>query len=86
MTPTETASTRSYRVLLAAAGLCVLSSLLMMPYVPDDSYISFRYAENLVNGEGLAFNTAEGPVEAQVCLEHGRRLGHGAQEVRCLSR
>ena len=63
MTPTETASTRSYWVLLAAAGLCVLSSLLMMPYVPDDSYISFRYAENLVNGEGLAFNTAEGPVE-----------------------
>ncbi|MFQ5510810.1 MAG: hypothetical protein ACE5EO_03075 [Candidatus Krumholzibacteriia bacterium] len=50
--------------LLAALALYVMSSLFMMPYVPDDSYISFRYAENLVNGEGLAFNEAEQPVEA----------------------
>ncbi|MEE9269430.1 MAG: hypothetical protein V3V49_04130 [Candidatus Krumholzibacteria bacterium] len=55
---------QSALVLLAALALCVMSSLFMMPYVPDDSYISFRYAENLAKGEGLAFNTDEQPVEA----------------------
>ena len=49
--------------LVAAILLCVLSSLFMMNFVPDDSYISFRYAENLANGHGLRFNTNEQPVE-----------------------
>lgn len=35
----------------------------MMPYVPDDSYISFRYAEHLARGQGLTFNPGEKPVE-----------------------
>jgi hypothetical protein len=35
----------------------------MMDYVPDDSYISFRYAENLADGHGLRFNQGEPPVE-----------------------
>ena len=51
-------------VLLAAALTCLAASLIMMPYIPDDSYISFRYAENLTRGQGLTFNPGEPPVEA----------------------
>ena len=51
-------------VLIVTMFICFLSSWSMMPYVPDDSYISFRYAENLVRGDGLAFNPGEQPVEA----------------------
>ena len=36
----------------------------MMPFVPDDAYISFRYAEHLAQGTGLTFNPGEAPVEA----------------------
>ncbi|UCG51318.1 MAG: hypothetical protein JSW58_14150, partial [Candidatus Latescibacterota bacterium] len=50
-------------VLFAAVVLCVASSFFMMDFVPDDSYISYRYAENLANGHGLRFNTEEQPVE-----------------------
>ncbi|UCH84542.1 MAG: hypothetical protein JSW50_02280 [Candidatus Latescibacterota bacterium] len=49
--------------LFAAVLLCVASSFFMMDFVPDDSYISFRYAENLANGHGLRFNTTDPPVE-----------------------
>lgn len=35
----------------------------MWPFVPDDSYISFRYAEHLSDGQGLRFNVQDGPVE-----------------------
>lgn len=51
-------------VLLAAVGVCLVSARILMPYIPDDSYISFRYAENLVKGHGLTFNPGEPPVEA----------------------
>lgn len=51
-------------VLLVAVAVCIIASLYMMPYVPDDSYISFRYAEHLAKGFGLTFNTGEQPVEA----------------------
>lgn len=57
------AARASYVVLVTALAVCVLSSLFMMPYLPDDSYISFRYAENLANGNGLTFNAGEQPVE-----------------------
>ncbi len=50
-------------VLFAAVLFCAACSLSMMTYVPDDSYISFRYAENLANGHGLRFNPSEQPVE-----------------------
>jgi arabinofuranosyltransferase len=50
-------------VLLAAVVVCVACSVFMMDFVPDDSYISFRYAENLVDGHGLRFNADEAPVE-----------------------
>ena len=39
-----------YIVLAAALVVCMISSIFMMPFVPDDSYISFRYAENLAKG------------------------------------
>jgi hypothetical protein len=50
-------------VLFAAVVFCVACAFFMMDYVPDDSYISFRYAENLANGHGLRFNPTEQPVE-----------------------
>jgi hypothetical protein len=50
-------------VLLVSIALCVACAIFMMDYVPDDSYISFRYAENLAAGHGLRFNPTEQPVE-----------------------
>jgi arabinofuranosyltransferase len=50
-------------VLFAAVLFCVACSFFMMDYLPDDSFISFRYAENLANGHGLRFNVNEPPVE-----------------------
>lgn len=56
-----------------AADLAVLAGCLLvftvvaaalMPYTPDDSFISFRYAENLAAGQGLRFNAADAPLEA----------------------
>jgi arabinofuranosyltransferase len=32
-------------------------------YMPDDAYITYRYAENLAAGNGLVFNAAAPPVE-----------------------
>ena len=45
------------RVLVALAG--VGCALLFWDYVKDDTYISFRYARNLVDGHGLVFNPGE---------------------------
>ncbi len=55
---------RSRLVVLGALGLFVASAIVMMPYIPDDAYISFRYAEHLADGHGLTFNVGEPPVEA----------------------
>ncbi len=49
--------------LLLAALVLIVSCLYITPFFPDDTYISFRYAENLVNGHGLAFNPGD-PLEA----------------------
>jgi arabinofuranosyltransferase len=54
----------STRIKLAyAIGLLVLvaylSHCLALNYVIDDSYITFRYARNFVNGHGLVFNPGE---------------------------
>ncbi len=35
----------------------------MAPFIPDDSFITFRYAENLTKGYGVTFNAGEKPVE-----------------------
>ena len=45
-----------------AAVLLWLESYLGV-YMPDDAYITFRYAENLATGHGLVFNAAAPPVE-----------------------
>lgn len=37
----------------------VLGILMVLEFVKDDAYISFRYAHNLVRGEGLVFNSGE---------------------------
>jgi arabinofuranosyltransferase len=50
-------------VLIVSIAFAVACAFFMMDYVPDDSYISFRYAENLANGHGLSFNPTEAPVE-----------------------
>lgn len=52
---------------LTLAGALALFALLaaqMTPFVPDDSYITYRYADNLAAGHGLRFNLDEPPVEA----------------------
>jgi arabinofuranosyltransferase len=50
-------------VLFVSIIFCVACAFFMMDYVPDDSYISFRYARNLAEGHGLRFNPTETPVE-----------------------
>ncbi|HEY6879403.1 MAG TPA: hypothetical protein VI299_15355, partial [Polyangiales bacterium] len=41
------------------AAVFVLGVLMVLEFVKDDAYISFRYAHNLVRGEGLVFNTGD---------------------------
>ncbi|HEV8268789.1 MAG TPA: hypothetical protein VGR00_11160, partial [Thermoanaerobaculia bacterium] len=44
---------------VAAAALVLANAWRYAPYVQDDSYISLRYARNLVEGHGLVFNPGE---------------------------
>jgi hypothetical protein len=46
-------------VFLCAAGVLVYHWRLTTPWMLDDSFISFRYAENLASGHGLVFNPGE---------------------------
>src|SRR4051812_43506473 len=52
---------------LLGLGACALVLLLLENYIgiymPDDAYITYRYAENLARGNGLVFNAAAQPVE-----------------------
>ena len=50
--------------LLVACAVFLVCAAWIMPFMPDDSFISFRYAEHLASGHGLAFNAGEHPVEA----------------------
>lgn len=52
-------------ILLAAAALAVLVYFLADSYAfgVDDSYIFFRYAQNLAAGDGFVFNAGESPGE-----------------------
>ncbi len=45
--------------LLAPAIPFVLGILVVLEFVKDDAYISFRYAHNLVHGKGLVFNVGD---------------------------
>jgi hypothetical protein len=48
-----------WATLLAPAFPFGLGILVVLEFVKDDAYISFRYAHNLVTGHGLVFNTGE---------------------------
>ena len=45
--------------LLAPAVAFVMGILAVLEFIKDDAYISFRYAHNLVTGNGLVFNHGE---------------------------
>lgn len=49
-------------LLACAAALLWVQSIVGL-YMPDDAYITYRYAENLAAGRGLVFNAATPPVE-----------------------
>lgn len=55
-------------LLLVAVGLLVASALSLGLCPQDDTYISFRYARNLVDGHGLIWNPGEEPVEGYTNL------------------
>ena len=66
------------------AGALLVFALLagqMAPFVPDDSFISYRYAANWAGGAGLRFNPTDAPVEGYsnflwiVLLAGAARLG-----------
>jgi arabinofuranosyltransferase len=50
--------------LLGSLIIFLTGAFALSPFMPDDSYISFRYAEHLAGGVGLTFNIGEPPVEA----------------------
>ena len=67
-------------VIIAALLLAGLYNVITHPWMLDDAYISFRYAENLASGNGPVFNPGE-KVEGYttflwiVLLALGKRLG-----------
>lgn len=46
-------------VLVAASALTLALQVFLWPHVSDDAYISFRYGDRLLEGEGLTFNDGE---------------------------
>jgi hypothetical protein len=48
-----------WAALLAPAIPFVLGILVVLEFVKDDAYISFRYTHNLVTGKGLVFNVGD---------------------------
>lgn len=65
--PTATATQRIALINWAILAGCLLLFALLgawyAPFVPDDSYISYRYASHLASGQGLTFNPGSAPVE-----------------------
>jgi arabinofuranosyltransferase len=58
--PTPTFPAARVTLLLALAGLIfILHAGYFWPWAEDDAFITFRYASNLVQGEGLVFNPGE---------------------------
>lgn len=45
--------------MVTAIGVLIASIYIALDFVKDDAYITFRYAQNLVNGRGLVFNVGE---------------------------
>jgi tetratricopeptide (TPR) repeat protein len=50
---------RMERALLAAIGIGFIYHCIHFQFVQDDSFITFRYVENLIQGNGLVFNPGE---------------------------
>jgi hypothetical protein len=62
----ERAATRGLAdaaLLILALALFAAAVLQLVPFLPDDSFITYRYAANLADGHGLRFNPADAPVE-----------------------
>ncbi len=49
----------AFALALPGQALLVALSAMAWGYVKDDAWISFRYAYNLVHGEGMVFNPGE---------------------------
>ncbi len=49
----------TFGVILLGFVILIVHNVAISPWMLDDSFISFRYAENLVNGHGLVFNSGE---------------------------
>ncbi len=54
---------RDVAVLAGALVVFALLALRLAPFVPDDSFITYRYAANLAGGAGLRFNPGDAPLE-----------------------
>ena len=50
-------------LLAVAVVLFVVCATIVMPFMPDDSYVTYRYAEQFAEGNGLAYNTGGERVE-----------------------
>ncbi|MFC2150843.1 hypothetical protein ACFLQV_05005 [Calditrichota bacterium] len=50
-------------LLLLAILILSMYEAFRVPRLVDDAFISFRYAENLINGNGLIWNLGDAPVE-----------------------
>lgn len=65
--PTEPSKQISWLAVALGLAACAVALLGLERYIgvymPDDAYITYRYAENLAAGKGLVFNAAAPPVE-----------------------
>lgn len=52
----EARSRIGFWAILVVAGALLLSHIAVYSFLCDDAFISFRYARNLANGDGLVFN------------------------------
>ena len=48
-----------YIILPVIAVSVRLTIFIIIPYIYEDAYITFRYAENLASGNGFVFNSGE---------------------------
>ena len=47
------------RLILLAIAIIFVIHCLSLDFTQDDAYISYRYAENFIQGNGLVFNPGE---------------------------
>ncbi|MBN1883888.1 MAG: hypothetical protein JW876_00020 [Candidatus Krumholzibacteriota bacterium] len=52
-------SRRSGVILLVSAAVLLVAGLLLYRYIPDDAFITLRYARNVASGAGFVFNEGE---------------------------